>query len=45
MQLAAPELDVRFLGPGDSFTELAGAVHVRFYLYDKDGSLRPAELR
>jgi hypothetical protein len=45
VQLAAPELDVRFLGPGDSFAELAGPEHVRFYLYDKDGSLRRAEVR
>ncbi len=45
LRLAAPGLDVRFLGPGDSFAELANRENVRFYVYDKDGSLRRAELR
>jgi hypothetical protein len=45
VSLAAPGLDVRFLGPGDSFAELASRENVRFYVYDKDGSLRRAELR
>ena len=45
VKLAAPGLDVRFLGPGDSFAELASRETVRFYVYDKDGSLRRAELR